>query len=217
MNPVNHRSSINGAMKEAAARRDARLVGAAQAGSSAAFAELQRLYSGPLYRTILKITRNKEDAEDALQDSFMRAFLSLCRFEGRSSFYSWLTRIGINSALIILRRRRSRAEVSFELYSDAPGESAEFEVRESSLDPEQICDQHQRRSQLFRAIQKLEPGLRAVVQLQITGDRSLEEIAGILKITEAAVKARLYRARQRLRMKSYRTSAAPSVRKSLSR
>lgn len=114
MSPANHRSSIDFAIREKATR-DAELVRAAQAGSSAAFAELQRIYSRPLYNTIMRITKNKEDAEDALQDSFLRVFLSLCRFEGRSTFYSWLTRIGVNSALMICRRRRYLAEVSFEL------------------------------------------------------------------------------------------------------
>ena len=81
----------------------------------AAFATLHNLYSRNLYRTVLLITKNREDAENAVQDSFIRAFVSISSFEGRSSFYSWLTRIGVNSALMILRRRRNQAEVSFEL------------------------------------------------------------------------------------------------------
>lgn len=83
------------------------LVSAACEGSSSAFGQLQTLYSRHLYRTIMRITKNKEDAEDVLQDTFMCAFLSLRSFERRSSFYSWLTRIGINSALMLLRKRRA--------------------------------------------------------------------------------------------------------------
>lgn len=185
-------------MKEAATRRDAALVAAAQAGSPTAFAELQKLYSRPLYNTISGIVRNREDAEDALQDTFLRAYLSLGRFEGRSSFYSWITRIGINSALMILRKRRVRAEVCCEFSSDASDDSHPFEVGDPAPNPEQICDQQQRCTQTMSAIRRLEPNLRTALQLQMTRDCSLKEIAETLKITEAAVKARLYRARTRL-------------------
>ena len=99
---------------ENAASRDLELVAAARIGSSAAFQELQSRYSRRLYRRIQSITRNHEDAEDALQETFLRAYLALDSFEGRSQFASWLTRIAINSALMVLRVRRRRAEVSLE-------------------------------------------------------------------------------------------------------
>src|ERR1700678_882378 len=95
-----------------APRLDQRLVYAAQSGCRAAFDELVSLYSRRVRRTVLAITKNSEDAEDAMQESFLRAFLAISRFEGRSSFYTWLTRIAINSALMILRRRRARPEFS---------------------------------------------------------------------------------------------------------
>ena len=94
--------------------RDLELVAAVRAGSNAAFEELESRYSHRLYRRIQSITRNHEDAQDALQETFLRAYLALDSFEGRSQFGSWLTRIAINSALMVLRKRRSRAEVSFE-------------------------------------------------------------------------------------------------------
>src|SRR5580692_11968840 len=97
------------------------LVAAARAGSSAAFAELREMYARRVYRKLLTMTKNREDAEDALQDTFLRAYMALHTFEERSSFYTWVTRIAINSALMILRRRRIRSEVSF----DNPGESEE--------------------------------------------------------------------------------------------
>jgi RNA polymerase sigma-70 factor (ECF subfamily) len=205
---VNHRSSVTFAVKEAAALRDAELVRAAHAGSSAAFADLQHFYSRPLYNTIIGITKNREDAEDALQDCFLRAFVSLGSFEGRSSVYTWLTRIAINSALMILRRRRSRVELSFELPNHTAGESPQIDINDSDPNPEQICDQRQRCAQMFHAIRELEPGLRAPIQLQVTSDCSLKEIAQTLKMSEAAVKARLYRARQRLKMTVYRNRGA---------
>ncbi|HEY1903017.1 MAG TPA: sigma-70 family RNA polymerase sigma factor [Terracidiphilus sp.] len=110
---------ING--NEDAASQDLELVAAVRAGSNAAFEELRNRYSGRLYRRIRSITRNHEDAEDALQETFLRAYLALDLFEGISQFASWLTRIAINSAPMVLRRRRSRAEVSYE----SPLESGE--------------------------------------------------------------------------------------------
>ena len=104
---------------EGAANRDLELVAAAKGGSSAAFEELQSRYSRRLFRRIQLITKNHEDAEDALQETFLHAYLALDSFEGRSQFASWLTRIAINSALMVLRRRRTRAEVPFEPPSDS--------------------------------------------------------------------------------------------------
>src|SRR5580698_4410370 len=120
------------------------LVSAAQAGSSAAFGELRNIYSRRVYRKLLTITKNREDAEDALQDAFMRAYLALHTFEGRSSFYSWLTRIAINSALIILRKRRARPEISFDNPSETQDETSGFEFRDAGPSPEHICLHRQR-------------------------------------------------------------------------
>jgi RNA polymerase sigma-70 factor, ECF subfamily len=199
---VHLRSSLARTDKEAAAPRIAALVTAARTGSSSAFAELQTLFSRPLYNTIMRITKNKEDAEDALQDTFLRAFQFLPGFEGRSSFYSWLTRIGINSALMLLRKRRIRSEVSFGLPSDNADQPLQFEPEDSAADPEQICIQREQYIRTLHAIQMLHPSLRIPILLQATREYSLKEIARELKITEAAVKARLYRARARLGSRS---------------
>lgn len=179
-------------------RRDLALVADAQSGSASAFAELRELYSGRVYRTILTITKNHEDAEDALQDAFLRAYLALNNFEGRANFYSWLTRIAINSALMLLRKRRARPEVSFATGTESQDEMQVFEFPDISPTPEQICDQRQRHVRLMRAIRKLEPRLRAVVEIQMRQDCSVRDIAEMLDISEAAVKSRLYRARARL-------------------
>jgi RNA polymerase sigma-70 factor (ECF subfamily) len=172
---------------------------AAQSGSSDAFETLERLYSRKLYRTIFGITKNREDAEDALQDTFMRAYRSLCNFEGRSSFYSWLTRIAINSALMTLRRRRSCPEVPFAPLHETEQDLSYHEVKDSSLNPEQIYDQRQRCFSVLRAIKDLEPNLRGAVQIRVMHGCSLKEIAQSLDVSVAAVKARLYRARVRLK------------------
>lgn len=178
--------------------QDEQLVLAARAGSHAAFGELQRIYSGRLYKRILSITRSREDAEDALQDTFLRAYLALPSFEGRCKFSSWLTRIAINSALMIIRRRRTRPEASLEQQSNMEEDAIAFDVHDNALNPEQVCDQKQRSSAILRAIQRLDPKLRVPIHLQVSHEHSMNEIASTLGITLASVKARLHRARKRL-------------------
>ena len=189
---------INLDFKQRCAMRDRQLVSEAQAGSSDSFAQLQSLYRRKLYNTIVAITKNREDAEDALQDTFLRAHLALCRFEGRSSVYSWLTRIAINSALMILRRRHARAEVHFDSHWDDWDGDPPFEVKDGALNPEQMWVQQQRWRNVMRAINKLDPKLRAPIQVLMTRECSMNEIAQTLDISVAAVKARLHRARRRL-------------------
>jgi RNA polymerase sigma-70 factor (ECF subfamily) len=184
--------------KQKRAIRDRRLVSEAQAGASDSFDQLQLLYRHKLYNTILAITKNREDAEDALQDTFLRAYVALRHFEGRSSVYSWLTRIGINSALMILRRRRTRAEVFFDRPSDERDGFDPLEVGDAALNPEQIWARQQRWTGVLSAIERLDPKLKAPIQVLLTRQCSMNEIAETLDITVAAVKARLHRARRRL-------------------
>src|SRR5215472_15729471 len=184
--------------KQMRAMRDRQLVSEAQAGSPDSFDQLQRLYRPKLYSTILAITKNREDAEDALQDTFLRAYIAIRHFEGRSSVYSWLTRIAINSALMILRRRRVRAEVFFDSPSGEQDGNHPLQVMDAALNPEQIWAQQQQWTHVLCAIERLDPKLRAPVQVLLTRECSLNEIAQTLDITVAAVKARLHRARRRL-------------------
>jgi RNA polymerase sigma-70 factor (ECF subfamily) len=176
---------------------------AVQAGSIAAFEDLVQQNSGRLFRTILRITKNREDAEDALQDAFLRAFVALQRFEGRSSVYSWLTRIAMNSALMVLRKRRTHPEVlllsSFEEGDYHPS----FEIKDSAYNPEQLCDLHQRRQRILHAIRKLEPHLRTPLEIQLDGELPVRDIANALNISVPAAKSRLYRARTRLARRVY--------------
>lgn len=178
--------------------REAELVSAAKAGSSSAFTELQSHYSPRLYRTIYTITKNHEDAEDALQDTFLRAFVAIRNFEGRSSVYSWMTRIAINSALMILRKRRLHPEVCFEGQNEAGEDLPQLELKDSAPNPEQCFDQHQRCVRMLSTIQRLDPKLRAAVLSRIRHECSIKETACALNITEAALKTRLHRARRRL-------------------
>jgi RNA polymerase sigma-70 factor (ECF subfamily) len=179
-------------------QRDEQLIYSAQGGSSDAFDELQRIYRRRLYNTVIRITGIHEDAEDALQDTFLRAYSSICRFEGRSSIYSWLTRIAVNSALTILRKRRAHPEILFDPGANADSGGPHFDIMDSSPNPEQAFDSRQRRAHLMRAIQGLEPKLRIPIQLLVTGECSLKEICGALGMSHTTAKARLYRARHRL-------------------
>lgn len=185
-------------LSDPARQRDMELVAAAQAGSMAAFAELYEAYARMLYRKVLSITRNHEDAEDALQETMLHAYAALHTFEGRSRLNSWLTRIAINSALMVLRRRRTRAEVHFELTLPGEDEMSEFEVKDLRPNPEEVYELTERRRSVLRSIAALKPSLRAVLQSQVSQDLSMKEIAKSLDVSVATVKARLHRARQRL-------------------
>lgn len=177
---------------------DVRLVKTAGAGSEATFSELHRLYAHRLYRTIFVITQNHEDAEDALQDALLRAYLALDTFEGRSKLFSWLTRIAINSALMTLRKHRVRREASLESLSFSEDEVPQLQVNDTRPNPEEVCLQIERTRSVARAMTKLKPALREVVQLQMSRECSMKELARTLNVSVAAVKARLHRGRRLL-------------------
>ncbi len=183
---------------KSASSRDLELVAAARAGSNYAFEELRSRYSSRLYRRIRTITRSHEDTEDALQETFLRAYLALDSFEGRSQFGSWLMRIAINSALMVLRRRRSRPEVSFEPPSESGEPAQTFDVQETALNPEQLYDLRERSDVAQRAIRSLDIKLRTPLTTWIERDCSVKEVARTLDLSLATVKARLYRARKQL-------------------
>ena len=198
MSFVDRRSSVDLDFNQKRALRDQELVAKAKAGSSAAFAQLRNIYEGKLYSTVIGITKNREDAEDVLQDTFLRAYMALRGFEGRSTVYSWLTRIAINSALMILRRRRTRAEVSFDCPTREEDGKPALEIKDAAPNPEQLYDQRQRTIHLMRSIKKLAPNLRVPIEITLAQECSMKEIARTLDISVAAVKARLHRARGRL-------------------
>ena len=100
------------ALQEVVGTKEAMLLATAKSGETAALDTLYRAHAEKLFRTVHRITRNREDAEDAVQDSLLRAFVHLKSFDGRSTFSTWLTRIGINSALMILRKKRNSREIS---------------------------------------------------------------------------------------------------------
>lgn len=224
VNHVTRGSALELSVRNALAARELEIMAAAKAGSATAFDELQKRYSRSLFKAILQITRNREDAEDVLQDTFLRAYLALQYFQGRSSVYSWLMRIAINSALMVLRRRRTRPDTFLAYSFEAEDGYPAREITDSALNPEQLCELSQRSNLLQSAIENLEPKLRAPIEIQLSDESSMKEIANTLSISVAAAKARLYRARVHLakrvpvhsgwkkhRSASPKTAHAPSI------
>lgn len=178
--------------------RDSEILSAAVSGSSEAFSELYAVYSPRLYKTIFSMMRNPADTEDVLQETFLRVYSALHTFEGRSSVYSWLTRIAINTALMTLRKRRTRAKISFDPHASDFVERLCLEIKDPAPNPEQVCHTNQLRLKLLSAIEELSPGLRDTIEMQIANQSSMKEISQTLDISIATVKARLHRARSRL-------------------
>jgi RNA polymerase sigma-70 factor, ECF subfamily len=198
MSLQNHGTSLACQAAEATALQETEIVTAAQQGSSAAFAELYRLYSRRLYSTIFAITKSPEDTEDALQETFLRVHRAIRTFEGRSSIYTWLTRIAMNSALMVLRKRRNRSEILFDVGQDGHTETGCFEIEDSGPGPEHLCDMNQRWVRLLQALGTLDETLGGPIWMQIVNGASVKEIGQTLQLSEVAVKARLHRARLRL-------------------
>jgi RNA polymerase sigma-70 factor (ECF subfamily) len=198
MNSTERYLAISSDASYQALSRNEDLLLAAKRGSHAAFAELQRAYSPLIFKRILSITRNREDAEDALQDAFLKAYLGLPSFEGKAKLSTWLIRIGINSALMLLRRRRCRPESSLEQHQEFELQGGYMDVRDDAPNPEQVYDQQQRCHAIRCALQRLDPKLRTAVGIRMSKGNSMRQIAQDLGVSVASVKARLYRARKRL-------------------
>jgi RNA polymerase sigma factor (sigma-70 family) len=175
------------------------LLAAAKRGQSAAFDTLCQPYSRKLYQTTFRITRNREDAEDALQDAFLSAFVHLKNFDQRSTFATWLTRIAINSALMILRKRRSSLETAIVSGDDSGSEDAPFQIVDHAANPEKHYAQFERERILHKAIRRLRPKLRRTVEFQHLQERSIRETAKAMCISVAATKGRLFHAKAVLR------------------
>jgi RNA polymerase sigma factor (sigma-70 family) len=177
---------------------DAYLVAAAKEGDHRAYAELCRRHSKQILRKVLRITRNIADAEDTLQEALLKAYIHIGSFEGRSAFSSWLTRIAITSALMLLRKKRSRPAYSLE--SGPEADDVRFpEPIETSHNPEEYCIRNALEHELARAIQSLPPSLWVVIRIRRREDASVAQIAQRLGISESAAKSRLSRARSQIR------------------
>ena len=172
------------------------LVVAAKNGDGQAFETLFKRYKQKILRIVLRYAHVREDAEDIVQQSFQKAFVYLHKFEGKSSFSTWLTRIAINEALMLLRRGRVLREVFVDDRSEAEGSAASFEMADSYPDPEASYLRRERAQILTETLGNLRPGLRLAIALRDLTELSTEETARRMGISVAAVKARLFHASQ---------------------
>jgi RNA polymerase sigma factor (sigma-70 family) len=180
-----------------AANSDEYLLSVAKKGEHSAFIELSRRHTPRILRVLTRITKNRDDTEDAMQETLMKAFTHLKTFEGRSSFSTWLTRIAINSALMVLRKERQHREVSFDTdWENDNGSSMQY--ADLAPNPEYLYYQSERQRRLRDAIQRLPPALRKCIEIQHTREISAQEIANIAGLSIAATKSRLLRARRKV-------------------
>ena len=178
------------------------LVAEARAGNAAAFTTLVNQYDRNIYRLALNITGHREDAEDVLQEAFLKAYTNLDRFEGNSRFYTWLVRIAVNEALMKLRKRRSGREVSLdEPVEGGDNDSLPREIEAWGDNPEQRFQKSELQDILTGAVNSLPPHFRTVFVLRDVENFSTEETAEMLGLSVPAVKSRLLRARLKLRQR----------------
>ncbi len=185
---------------------DASLIAAAKCGDATAFEELISRHERRLHRVVQRITRNREDAEDAVQDSLLKAFVHLSEFRGGSGFSTWLTRIAINEALMNLRRNRRKNEVA--VGEPRGAEDLHPEIADLGLSPEDAYSLRELQQVLIDMVEGLKPTSRTVFQLRYLQQLSTNATASFMGLPVSTVKARLHRARLELRQvleKRFRT------------
>jgi len=178
---------------------DMTLVAAAKKKDPQAFEILVERHARRVFFAARRMAHTREDAEDVVQQSFQKAFVHLDQFEGKSSFSTWLTRIAINEALILLRKSRGLREVLINDSNEGEETSFVLEIPDSGPSPEDNYSQRERQRILFSALNELPHGMRRAIQLRELGERSTEETARIMGISAAAVKARVFHGRRKLR------------------
>ncbi len=178
---------------------DLLIVDRVLAGDTQAFADLVRRHEQRVYRTTMSVTKNPEDAEDAAQETFLKAFHHLGQFQRGSRFTTWLTRIAINEGLQKLRKRRNTESLDELLVSDEEGLPMPRQVEDWHDNPEQLYARQEIRSFIEKAIESLPPAYRVVFMLRDVEELSTDETAEALGISVAAVKSRALRARLMMR------------------
>ena len=180
------------------AAADEELVAAAKKGDELGFESLAKRHQRRILALAFRYTRVREDAEDIVQETFQKAFVHLQKFEGKSSFSTWLTRIAINEALMSLRRRRALREVPADDSSADHGTTPGPDLADASPDPEATYLQKEEARIVSAAIRHLRPGMRRAVELRELGELSTRETAGLMGLSVAAIKARVFHARKEL-------------------
>jgi RNA polymerase sigma-70 factor (ECF subfamily) len=182
-----------------AASDDLDLVRATQNGDVSAFEQLVKRYDRKLLRIAQHVTHNMEDAQDVVQEAFLKAFQHLNQFRGESKFSTWLIRITINQSFMKLRKQCGVKEVSLDRDFETDEDMLPMEVRDWAPNPEQLYGASELRDILIKTLQELRPSLRPVFVLRDIEGLSIEQTAEVLDVSRATVKARLWRARLQLR------------------
>jgi RNA polymerase sigma-70 factor (ECF subfamily) len=188
-------------VNEAGIFDEAPLLERARGGDVRAFSDLVAKYERKIYRLAKHITQNDEDAEDVLQETFLKAYEHFSEFQGNSKFYTWIVRIAVNESLMKLRKRKSDRTVSMDENIDTGEETVVREIAVWDENPEQQYSREEIRGILDEAIDGLKPSFRTVFLLRDVEDLSTEETAEALGLSVPAVKSRLLRARLQLREK----------------
>jgi len=180
---------------------DLALVHASRGGNVAAFEQLVKRYDAKLLRIAQNVTKNPEDAEEAVQEAFFKAYQKLDQFQGHAKFSTWLIRITLNESLMKLRKQRAILEplVDNDVDADSDGERRPFDVADCAPNPEMLYRVSEFREILITSLQRLSPALKVVFVLRDIEEHSQRETSEILNLTETAVKTRLSRARLQLR------------------
>jgi RNA polymerase sigma-70 factor (ECF subfamily) len=189
------------ATQEAGIFDESALVAKAREGDLGAFNELVNAYSRKIFRLAKHITQNDEDAEDVLQETFLKAFEHLGNFQGQSKFYTWIVRIAVNESLMKLRKRKSDRSVPLDEPVDTGEDTVVREIAVWDENPEQKYSREELGQILDEAVEGLRPAFRTVFVLRDIEELSTEETAEALGISVPAVKSRLLRARLQLREK----------------
>jgi len=179
-------------------QEEAALVAGAKIGDAAAFELLVQRHERKILSLAQRMTRNREDAEDVVQQSFQKAFVHLKNFEGESLFSTWLTRIAINEALMLLRRRRGSREVPIAESNTEDETALPLDIPDAGPNPEDSCLQREQERILSAAVNELTPGMRKAIELRELGELSTGETAQIMGLSVGAVKARVFHGRRKL-------------------
>lgn len=175
------------------------LISAAQFGDDQAFLELCKRHMPLVRKKIFGIVRNPDDTEDLLQDTLLRAYMHLSSFRRSCKFSTWMTSIGVNSALMLLRKRKTRKEMQTGLWDDAATEV--WEPVDMTLGPDSLYQRQQTVLLIRGEMERLRPSLRSIVDLYYRTEQSVEELAEQLEISTGAAKSRLMRGRAALRLR----------------
>jgi RNA polymerase sigma-70 factor (ECF subfamily) len=188
------------------------LIAAAKTGRTDPFGELCERHANKVFRVVHRMLRNREDAEDAVQDCLLNAFAHIKDFDERARFATWLTRIAMNAALAKLRKNHWKREIVMDEPNPACEPGRRSEIQDDAPDPEETYRRRERRQILNTAILRLRPRVRRVVELHQLQEHSLRGTAQILGISTSAVKARMFHARVALHRMPLLRSVGRSVR-----